>query len=889
MKIFGNKPQPPSDTHSPAPDRTHQTSRGGTDTNALSELSQKHRKRNPAKSLAKAAGTSLRANLSSLAKLMNRPGKGHADAQPPLPQTADTPPSASLEKMWHAQGDHGWGMAILQTLEARALEHKTAPTEYGDTPLMSAMIRGDDHGAAALIKMGAEVNTQDDEGNTPLHLAAMNGHLQLIHALLQAGARPGSTNQLGQTPLFEAKTLDAAEKLLEAGVPIDHVDNEGHTALMHAIECHETDIAMLLLSNNARCDQVTARGDSIMHLAASQHKVSLLQALIDKGLPLNQVNDRGQTPLFGARRLPILEAMLNAGAVTCIDQRDKDDHSVLDLCIKRRDRDAIRMLLQHGAEVDANTMGDATLNDVIANEPDLLDKAIGNGFDIHGKNLLEQNILFSASSKVAVDALIARQLPIDAVDARGRTALLDASLQPKPNMEVMVALLSHGADVNIKDKLGQSFRQRVAMRLGLSTELVPTQAPQVKALLTNMTTLEDLYAHNIDWNRVHASDHASTRSDKALPLKAFAEPEPVKASAARALAQPAIEVGSDKQAKINALPSGRKINLLEPGTARLDFLGSQELESMVATLGYVVSQDRQANIFTIRQCLQTFLQILKAKTLPNDPELLSKHGLLSHLTDTEKDDLSTAMSQAHMLLSADTQTSVNAPLNLHVFFGGSESLKDTKQNLRNAVGQLGHVDRAVKRLSELFAKMTKAQPFELGTVSGLSMGGASAQMFRAAIESEVQLTHVPTSILLDPQLPNNKQAAHALAGGRYGIDFTQPRGLAITLDYAAAPHKGLMGIMKGPGRYHYPGLVQLKLPLQEGDGPDRGRPHPDGPLWGYHAALDLYVAALERFLKTASTEESPLPTKPDAGPLRLENTLSSAFRAGERRLDKIDE
>lgn len=149
------------------------------------------------------------------------------------------------------------------------------------------------------------------------------------------------------------------------------------------------------------------------------------------------------------------------------------------------------------------------------------------------------------------------------------------------------------------------------------------------------------------------------------------------------------------------------------------------------------------------------------------------------------------------------------------------------------------------------------------------MGGASAQVFAAALQGSVKLV-APAAplVLLDPQLLNDAQARHATKGGAHDYDFGGSRGVAITLDYPAAPRKSLMGRMKGLG-YQSPGLVRIKLALQDDDSVkqlDNGEwvnrpPKPYGPpLTGYHGDLALYTKALLRF--TAS----PLPKPADAVP-----------------------
>ena len=87
----------------------------------------------------------------------------------------------------------------------------------------------------------------------------------------------------------------------------------------------------------------------------------------------------------------------------------------------------------------------------------------------------------------------------------------------------------------------------------------------------------------------------------------------------------------------------------------------------------------------------------------------------------------------------------------------------------------------------------------------------------------------------------------------------KPRGIAISLDYDKDPRRGLMGVMKGPGGYKYPGLLHLRLGLTDTDGPNGGRPVPSRLGLGYHHRGEEFIAAIHRF-----TSDSPQSLPPAA-------------------------
>ena len=85
----------------------------------------------------------------------------------------------------------------------------------GETPLHTAVVKGDVEGVTRLLKAGADPNTRDHAGWTPLHEA--RGRLVLAGLLLEAGALPSvpaSEDRL--TALHEAVTAGRIEEVGEA-------------------------------------------------------------------------------------------------------------------------------------------------------------------------------------------------------------------------------------------------------------------------------------------------------------------------------------------------------------------------------------------------------------------------------------------------------------------------------------------------------------------------------------------------------------------------------------------------------------------------------------------------------------------------------------------------
>lgn len=166
-------------------------------------------------------------------------------------------------------------LALMLAAPAAAAEAQTAPSAAeiaGYRGLLDAAQRGDAAEIARLVADGADPETRDRRGRTAVHVAAYAGQAQALRALAQAGAdmnalegqaydavtiaavmdRPGLMSlaiELGNDPglvtspydgtaLIAAAHLGHGEvvrRLIEAGAPLDHVNNLGWTALIEAV------------------------------------------------------------------------------------------------------------------------------------------------------------------------------------------------------------------------------------------------------------------------------------------------------------------------------------------------------------------------------------------------------------------------------------------------------------------------------------------------------------------------------------------------------------------------------------------------------------------------------------------------------------------------------
>lgn len=166
-----------------------------------------------------------------------------------------------------------FSLAILIPASNAWAQRAPSPSEVNDyTGLHKAAHENDLKRLKVLIDQGADLNQRDAYGRTPAHVAAFASNDEIVKALAQAGADmnalengiydvvtiaavandpellslaikhgndPGLTTSIYDgTALIAAAHLghyEVVERLIEAGAPLDHINNLHWTALIEAV------------------------------------------------------------------------------------------------------------------------------------------------------------------------------------------------------------------------------------------------------------------------------------------------------------------------------------------------------------------------------------------------------------------------------------------------------------------------------------------------------------------------------------------------------------------------------------------------------------------------------------------------------------------------------
>jgi ankyrin repeat protein len=344
----------------------------------------------------------------------------------------------------------------------------------GSTLLMSAARTGNADIVRLLIEHGADVNVKGETyGETALVWAADQNHAEAAKVLIAHGADVNArTNPLERpkdrfglegvltilphgswTPLMYAArqgSLDAARTLVDAGANLNLTDPDGSTALVLAIINSHYDTAALLAERGADPNIADASGMAALYAAVDMN--TLGEVYGHPGRPssdkLTAVDLMKVLLTHGANPNARLKTPATQRAHTPGEPTLAEGSTPLMRAAKNGDTAAIRLLLDHGADLNARQKNGTTP----------LMFAAGLGF---GTGTFANDYATPAELLESVKVLVAAGADVNAVSEAGQTPL---HFGAQASDDIVKFLAASGAKLDVKDKQG---RTPVEMALGI--------------------------------------------------------------------------------------------------------------------------------------------------------------------------------------------------------------------------------------------------------------------------------------------------------------------------------------------------------------------------------------------------------------------------------------
>lgn len=320
------------------------------------------------------------------------------------------------------------------------------PAAGSDLRLAQAVQQGDTQAIRSLIQQQADVNAAEGDGMTALHWAAYRDDLEAARLLLEAGANlKAATRDQAITPLIlAAKNGDAdmIDALLRAGAGPNVATTDGMTPLMAAALSGRADAAQVLLDGGADVNAKEAgHHQTALMFAAAQDRAAMISLLAARGAELNASTD--VVKLEAAK----LDDDGNPIPVKKGDETVTGGNSFMGgmtaLLFAARDgnREAVQALLAAGADINRVSGGEHSTPLVIA---------VANGHYEVAKALLDHG----ANPNLAnIDGLTPLYAAINMQYAPVSWAPNPLTDQEKvSHLDLMTALLAHGADANARLK-----------------------------------------------------------------------------------------------------------------------------------------------------------------------------------------------------------------------------------------------------------------------------------------------------------------------------------------------------------------------------------------------------------------------------------------------------
>lgn len=333
----------------------------------------------------------------------------------------------------HRQAD----LLCLGWVSVKRVEREENP--HYDKAFLKASFEGDAIMVKNFLKRGADVNMRSARGNiTPLLAAADGGHKNIVEILIANGSE------------------------------VNAKDEEGETAMMHAVRKGHKETFEMLIAKGADVNLKNNKEFTAMMLAAAAGHKDFVETLIAKGGDVNAEGAEGVTALMVAKlnKHEDIAKMLEAAGARKEDyskmqskiSSEVDKKMLLDESYNGHITE-VKWVLERGVDVNTRDKNAKECTPMmlaaLKGHVDIVKMLIAKGADMEARNETGLTALMYAASnghKDVVETLISNKADVDAKDNGRATALMYAA--GKGYTDIVHLLIENGGDVNARDAMG---------------------------------------------------------------------------------------------------------------------------------------------------------------------------------------------------------------------------------------------------------------------------------------------------------------------------------------------------------------------------------------------------------------------------------------------------
>uniref|UniRef100_W5KM94 Transient receptor potential cation channel, subfamily A, member 1a n=1 Tax=Astyanax mexicanus TaxID=7994 RepID=W5KM94_ASTMX len=318
--------------------------------------------------------------------------------------------------------------------------------DTGASPLHYAACKGHLRAIKLIVQIAGqqELNVVDEEGNTPLHWAVQKDQRGSCSALLSLGADPNILNKSLLSPLHLAVSLrhnGLVEQLVSHSQTNVNLEGDlGNTPVILAASVDNHEALCILQRNGAKLCRQNKLGHFPIHAAAFAGAKKTMEVVLQKGQEagmsieshINYVDKSISSPLHLAVRggnLDVIQLCIAHGAK--INQQQCDKSTALHFACTQGATEAVKlMLLAYDRVCDIINITDGACQT-----------------PLHKATIFDHYEL--------AEYLISQGADIDFIDCKGHSPLLLATSCGA--WRTVNLLLSHGAELKVRDKAGCNF------------------------------------------------------------------------------------------------------------------------------------------------------------------------------------------------------------------------------------------------------------------------------------------------------------------------------------------------------------------------------------------------------------------------------------------------